>query len=1161
MKKRMLLLLLALTAVICLMAFSVSATSVENTISAECKFCGGVKTWYPITSTSTNLNNDGYTHYYVLDDFQVLGTQTIKKTICVELAGRKLVPNRPITINSGGTLNIQGSGTLVARGNGMTSVAGAAYIKSGGTVNLKDLTVTFEYYETRNVLNGGLFKVEGTLTADNCKMSGGIASEAGGNIYIGTTGVATLTNCKITGGTAPTGHCVYNTGKMTLVGATTIEQLQLNPVSGGPTIDQMLTVKSFTGGGDLMIPKDTPAGTKLATLVNTTLPITTVTLSGAKLQLDVSGGNLVTKLMPAAYINGKAFDEMADALAALTAGQTLVLGRNAGDIVLTKAATLDLDGCNADSITAQGATVYVMDSQTADYDVSDGLYGKVTAISGDVQALPATATQNPYVKITEDDGISFHAVSLNISGMTLKPGEAALYFNNTFNGDQVVKENILSFGVAMSVTGEPTAETMKNSKHYTKLDPSLFGTAEGNTGSLLYGIMKDSNGLNTNTKNAATQVYGKAYIQVGENEYVFGTNRVRSLQEQVKAVDQQYDTMEDWSQKDGILDLFERFTQVMKNWDLPSISLAVENREANTIRIFTIGNSHANDTTWQLYNVFAKQNPNKRIIVGTMYYSGCPMNKHVQYAESNAPEYSYHKNSTGYWVTQKNATLMDGLTDEKWDIVVFQEMNIQAGQAKEFQDDDIARLKAYVENILGYEPTYYWHMVWTNPVTDIYWNEKTRPTALPDTWVERYETLFGTDQMYMYEQMTQNVKDYILTDDTFTGVLASGTAVQYANNVLGMTDLDLYRDYTHTSEFARLMVSYLWYCQLTGDRLETIDDVKVDIIPQHLRHSRFTSQGDMEITDFMKQVIVDAVNYTLENPLEVPNTMQTEDPAEDDSFNVLMIGNSFCTYYTDELVGLAKAAGKQLRLCNVYYGGCPLKNHSNWLRTGEAPYAFYVKDTDGTSTKEEDVSLEYCLSRYNWDIISLQGASQDLMKVETAQECLDANRGYLEHLLGYYRQMFPQTQFAWHHTWAYQVGTTSHSSPITTTLEDQHIYDAKMKEYATAICEEFDLLRINSGEAWRIVRDGGYDKMCARIGKNVAGATPNTGDNYHDGDIGGGQYLNACVWFEHLFGESCVGNTFVPTYTYNGTTFDMLIDIETLQNAAHQAVQEAKSGN
>ena len=58
------------------------------------------------------------------------------------------------------------------------------------------------------------------------------------------------------------------------------------------------------------------------------------------------------------------------------------------------------------------------------------------------------------------------------------------------------------------------------------------------------------------------------------------------------------------------------------------------------------------------------------------------------------------------------------------------------------------------------------------------------------------------------------------------------------------------------------------------------------------------------------------------------------------------------------------------------------------------------------------------------------------------------------------------------------------------------------------------------------------------------------GDYGHDGDIGGGQYLNACVWYEILTGNSCVGNTFRPSYELSEEK------IAVLQAAAHQAVAE-----
>ena len=65
----------------------------------------------------------------------------------------------------------------------------------------------------------------------------------------------------------------------------------------------------------------------------------------------------------------------------------------------------------------------------------------------------------------------------------------------------------------------------------------------------------------------------------------------------------------------------------------------------------------------------------------------------------------------------------------------------------------------------------------------------------------------------------------------------------------------------------------------------------------------------------------------------------------------------------------------------------------------------------------------------------------------------------------------------------------------------------------------------------------------------------------HDGDILGGQYLNACVWFEIITGINPIGNTYAPTYKYNGTTYELDSDITflELQEAAHQAVLDLRA--
>lgn len=53
--------------------------------------------------------------------------------------------------------------------------------------------------------------------------------------------------------------------------------------------------------------------------------------------------------------------------------------------------------------------------------------------------------------------------------------------------------------------------------------------------------------------------------------------------------------------------------------------------------------------------------------------------------------------------------------------------------------------------------------------------------------------------------------------------------------------------------------------------------------------------------------------------------------------------------------------------------------------------------------------------------------------------------------------------------------------------------------------------------------------LCVRLNSSKEPYT----DHFHDGDVGGGQYLNACVWFMTLFKISCVGSKWAPSYDLN----------------------------
>ena len=296
---------------------------------------------------------------------------------------------------------------------------------------------------------------------------------------------------------------------------------------------------------------------------------------------------------------------------------------------------------------------------------------------------------------------------------------------------------------------------------------------------------------------------------------------------------------------------------------------------------------------------------------------------------------------------------------------------------------------------------------------------------------------------------------------------------------------------------------------------------------------------------------------TTEAVTTAATTADTTDPEipEDDGIyidrptkkvkNILMIGNSFCFYYVEELAGIAAADGNEIVVANLYKSGCKISEHWNNYTNDTGAYEFYVTNSSGRGkppiTTMQD-ALEYAGKRLggDWDVITLQqscsvmiGGDVDSSKAQTLT--------YAENLYNAIKAQYPEATYYWHQPWAYQVGYSGIDD-----TDDQNAQYNAIKAVAYAVAEQNGVNLVVTGDAWQIARQSEEvgDTLCQRTGIN-GGA----GDNYHDGDIGGGQYLNACVWYEILMGESCVGNTWRPSnYELSEET------IAVLQNAAHEAV-------
>ena len=242
----------------------------------------------------------------------------------------------------------------------------------------------------------------------------------------------------------------------------------------------------------------------------------------------------------------------------------IILQEDTASITVTEDTYLNLNGFDVSSVTVSGGKLYVFDGQTDDFTVADGNYGTITTITGEFAAADG------YVMVN-DGGYSFHKVDLSLTDMSLRAENVGLYCKSNFLGDEVVAENVNTFGVALSIKGEPNAENLNEDCRYSTFPGSKF--AEGNaTSTLLKDIMKTGNAYLTNKVNANTPVYASAYIQLKDGSYIFGECQSRSLKQQAQGANGLWTVLTD-AQKSAMKELFTTFQSVMKDWDLTGISL------------------------------------------------------------------------------------------------------------------------------------------------------------------------------------------------------------------------------------------------------------------------------------------------------------------------------------------------------------------------------------------------------------------------------------------------------------------------------------------------------------------------------------------------------------------------------------------------------------
>ncbi len=903
MKKRIFTFLLALVLLVGNGVYPVGAEDANRTYDVYCESCKATHTWYPVAAAADALT-DG--HYFLAfsGTSLVFARKTLKNGshVCLLLEDKEYIGNRHIILNSGATLSVQGPGTLSGRGEDTDKHTNATYgddggairIREGAVCNIYNATVTYKTNTSRSINYGGAVSVWGELNLYSGQIKNGVANLAGGTVYVGATGEMNLYGGSISGGTisgtadaVSTSACVYNSGKILFTNSVNVDSVYLAPVSGGPALSEMLTFRNYTGSVALYL-SDAVTLTDGLVLgaVDGDVNAENITLPDTGFKVARKGDQLIAKWPePVENTNaGTAHDTLEEAVEEAQVGDVLRLNRDiSGDTTVSKTVMLDLDGHSIDGTVtaAREQTLYVKDSQTADHDITDGVYGKISGISGNVLAAPAMPSADRYLMHTADDGISFHAVGMTLRSINLRPGSAALYYTAEFAGDSIVSGQVAAYGIAMSVTEVPTGENMDVVGDHTVLT-GTFGTDDTTAYScLLQNIISADNDDAANRRNAGLPVYSTAYVQLTDGSRLTGYPRQCSLQTVLETISSRWDSIP-YARQSGVLSMYEKFSTVMDGWSIPNIRKALA-EEDQVMKILSIGQSHSQDSIWLLQEVLQTEMPDEEFFVAECLRS-VTMVDHVKNANNDTAVYSYCVNTDGEWVWNENWTIRQALQAQRWDYVVINESSRYLGLESTMKKGYVTQMAEFVHDNIDYDFKLLYNWTWTTPTDQTFYDENFEPLPSSTFW-GNYQKDYQADRTVHYDSMLAMLEKYVIPVEGIDGVLYSATPIQYATEVMGVpqaevTDEDLtklpysladhsmYRDYIHLSDYGRLYIAYLWYAQLYG--LTAIEEVNVDVIEAHLRQWRWVSQGDVVLTQQMKDWIVEAVNYTLEHPTQMP---------------------------------------------------------------------------------------------------------------------------------------------------------------------------------------------------------------------------------------------------------------------------------------------------
>ena len=239
------------------------------------------------------------------------------------------------------------------------------------------------------------------------------------------------------------------------------------------------------------------------------------------------------------------------------------------------------------------------------------------------------------------------------------------------------------------------------------------------------------------------------------------------------------------------------FAQKFPNYPIP--------QQPDTLRILGIGNSFTDDGMMYLPELLEAAGI-RNVVLGRLYIAGCSLERHCREYAGNAPAYIYYKSTSNRWETvSKKATLLDGITDERWDVVVLQQSSGKSGIYPTYQPW-FGRLVEIVRwNCPNAGACIAWQQTWAYAR-----NSQHRDFG-------RYEK----NQQLMYRGIVSSVEQ-LMRETSVEVVVPSGTAIQDLRSTALCDSLDLTRDGYHLNPGAgRYTAACAWFQTLVAPAFGT----------------------------------------------------------------------------------------------------------------------------------------------------------------------------------------------------------------------------------------------------------------------------------------------------------------------------------------------------